>query len=95
MHLFRCLQEVIANVVKHAQARRVAVRTWHEAGQVGLSVTDDGVGLGRLDPELGPPGRGMAHMRLRAREMGAELRLEAAHPGTRVSLLWPVASPAP
>jgi signal transduction histidine kinase len=92
MHLFRCLQEVIANVVKHAQARRVAVRTWHEAGQVGLSVTDDGVGLGRLDPDSVPPGRGMAHMRLRAREMGAELRIEAAHPGTRVSLLWVVDS---
>ena len=89
MHLFRCLQEAIANVVKHAQARRVTVRTWYEAGRVGLSVTDNGVGLGRLNPEAWPAGRGMAHMRLRAREMGAELRFEAAHPGTRVCLLWP------
>ena len=55
----------------------------------------DWVGLGRLDPDSYPSGRGMAHTRVRAREMGAKLRFEAAHPGACVSLLWLVAATAP
>lgn len=45
MHLFRCLQELLANVVKHAHARRVTVRTGVQDGCVFLQVCDDGVGL--------------------------------------------------
>jgi signal transduction histidine kinase len=87
MHLFRCLQEVFANVVKHAHARRVAVRTWVEAGQVCLSVCDDGVGLGHADGDaFRPGGRGLGHIRLRAAEIGAEVAFADGRPGTCVTL---------
>jgi signal transduction histidine kinase len=91
MHLFRCLQEVFANVAKHAQASRVTVRTGTDAQRVVLSVTDNGVGLGHLGQGEGLTGRGMSHIRLRAREMGAEVRFASAGPGTRVSLMFPIA----
>ncbi len=81
MHLFRCLQEVFANILKHAQARRVTVRTWAEDGRALLSVTDDGRGLGDGFRE---GGRGLANIRLRAAEIGATVLFENAKPGTRV-----------
>jgi len=85
MHLFRCLQEVIANVVKHAHATRVTVRTWAEGGSVFLSVTDNGVGLGAgPDSAFREGGRGISNIRLRATEIGADVRFFSAQPGTCV-----------
>lgn len=86
MHLFRCLQEVFANVVKHAHASRVAVRTWHHGERICLSVTDNGVGLGDA-PDSGyrEGGRGISNIRLRAAEIGAEVWFSGALPGTRVT----------
>ena len=87
MHLFRCLQEVFANVVKHAHADRVTVRTWVQGGRVGLSVSDNGVGLGARAACLPPGGRGLRNIQLRTHEMGAEVRFDDAKPGTCVSFL--------
>lgn len=89
MHLFRCLQEVFANVVKHAQATRVTVRTWEEGGRIGLSVADNGVGLGTVPDDLVQDrGRGIGNIRLRAAEIGATVRFSSAHPGTCVSFVF-------
>ncbi len=94
MHLFRCLQEVFANVVKHAHASRVSVRTWVQDGRVGLSVSDNGVGLGELVANPSRGGRGMGNIRLRARKLGAEVQFSDAEPGTCVTFLLPVEQPA-
>ena len=92
MHLFRCLQEVFANVVKHAQASRVTVRTWEEGGRVRLSVADDGVGMGLTDPASsgGLPGQrqGLGNLRVRAAAMGAHLHFSSGGPGTVVSFIF-------
>jgi len=87
MHLFRCLQEVFANVVKHARARQVCVRTWDEGGQVCLSITDDGIGLPALYDQPAPGGgRGIRNIRLRVAELGGEVRFMNAEPGTCVEV---------
>ena len=89
MHLFRCLQEVFANVVKHAHATRVTVRTWEEGGRIGLSVADNGVGLGSMpDAVFQGGGRGIGNIRLRAAEIGATVRFSSAQPGTCVSFMF-------
>lgn len=86
MHLFRCLQEVFANVVKHAHASRVTVRTWSAGGRVHLSVTDNGVGLGDTpDHGFTSGGRGISNIRLRASEIGADVTFSWAWPGTCVA----------
>ena len=89
MHLFRCMQEIFANVVKHAQARRVCVRTRHDAAHVYLSVTDDGVGLQRPQTRLAHQ-RGLGNLRARAGKLGAELRFFNARPGTGVEFAFPI-----
>lgn len=95
MHLFRCLQEVFANVVKHAHATRVTVRTWQDGSRVLLSVADNGVGLGlRSDQAFRAGGRGMGNLRLRAGEIGAELRFSDTRPGTCVTLVFDLSAAA-
>jgi signal transduction histidine kinase len=94
LHVFRCLQEVFANVLKHAQAQRVTVSTRDLGGQVELCVRDDGVGLGQLDRMRAPGGgRGMGNIRLRAAELGVAVSFEDARPGTCVRFLFPLQQP--
>jgi len=88
MHLFRCVQEVFANVVKHAQARRVTVRTWAEQGVVYLSIEDDGVGL--PGPEDRGRGRGMSNIRTRAEKLEVQVRFYPTWPGTGVEFAFPL-----
>jgi signal transduction histidine kinase len=74
MQLFRALQEIFANIVKHSKASRVTVRTWAEDQHVCLSVADNGVGLGSGSRE---GGRGMDNLRGRAAALGAQLTLQS------------------
>jgi signal transduction histidine kinase len=93
LHLFRCLQEVFANVVKHAQASQVTVRTREMDGRVELSVCDNGIGLGLTpDQAFRDGGRGIGNIRLRAAEIGANVRFSDARPGACVSFSFPVQS---
>ncbi len=94
LHVFRCLQEVFANIVKHAQASRVTVRTLEVDGCVELSVSDDGVGLeAPPDGTVRDGGRGIGHIRLRAAELGVQVHFDGANPGTCVRFLFPLQSP--
>lgn len=83
LHLFRCLQEILANVVKHARARRVTVSTWRRDDQVILTIEDDGIGL--PPPEQRPArGKGLRNVLTRAAKLGASVRFYDAHPGTGI-----------
>lgn len=94
MHLFRCVQEILANVVKHANATRVRVRTWDNAGIVHLAIEDDGLGsslalqAGRFGPQAG---RGLNNIRNRAAQIGAELSFYDASPGLGVEFRFAAA----
>jgi signal transduction histidine kinase len=96
MHLFRFLQEVFANIIKHAGASRVEVRTWSGTSIphkpcVLLSVTDNGRGQGTGYRD---GGRGMENLLARAQALDAQLRITSAQtaptlkeaPGTRIEL---------
>jgi signal transduction histidine kinase len=89
--LLRVGQEALANVRQHAQARHVQVRLEYGERQVGLQITDDGVGF---DP--GPPGGGygLPGMRARAEEAGGRLEVRSSPGcGTTVSVVVPVDVP--
>lgn len=93
MHLFRCLQEVFANVVKHARASRVTVRTQVEGSHVVLTVCDNGIGVGHWSSgATSLRGRGIGNIRIRAAEIGAEVEFLPAKPGTCVRMSFPVLS---
>jgi signal transduction histidine kinase len=67
--LLRAAQEALANVRRHAQARSVVVRLGQADGEVTLTVSDDGRGLGPDAAE----GFGLAGMRDRVRSAGGTL----------------------
>ena len=86
MHLFRCLQEIFANIVKHAGASQVRVRTWMDGDAPVLSVADNGRGLAGPVTGVSGGGRGLGHIRLRCSELGARVEFLDAAPGTEIRL---------
>lgn len=85
--LLRGAQEALANVRKHASARRVGLRLAAEAGAVLLEVHDDGRGM----PARVTRGVGLRGMDERVRAGGGTLDVGAGPAGgTRVLLRMPV-----
>ena len=90
LQVLRILQEAITNVLKHARARTLTVRTGVAGSRAYIEVTDDGRGFG----PGGSTGRGLDNMRQRARAVGGELTLDNSADGMHVRLWLPLASPA-
>lgn len=90
LQVLRVVQESIANVLKHANATRVRIRTGTVPGPGGdeayVEVCDDGSGMS----EEAPPGRGLANMRRRAENLGGALDVESTTEGTRIRLRMPL-----
>ncbi len=74
-HLFLVFKEAVANVARHAGARRAEVAIELRAGQLVLSIRDDGRGF---DPRQEVQGHGLRGMRHRAAEMGARLEVDTS-----------------
>jgi signal transduction histidine kinase len=79
--LARIVQESLVNVRKHSGAHHVLVRLAQRAGNLQLTVEDDGKGFpfsGRLsDAELESTGKGPAVIRERVRLLAGELAIES------------------
>ncbi|HEX9075234.1 MAG TPA: PAS domain-containing protein, partial [Anaerolineae bacterium] len=87
--LFRFLQEAFANAVKHAHARRIAVRLEQDGDSVGLCVQYDGNGFDTAEFLPGPRGRrgaGLSTAQERFRLLGGSLEIES-HPGQGTRLV--------
>jgi PAS domain S-box-containing protein len=85
----RIVGEALTNVRRHADATLVRVRARDEDGGLALEIRDNGRGF---DPASVGDGRfGLAGMRERAAQMGAEIKIESAPSmGTRVRLVVPL-----
>ena len=92
--LFRVSQEALANVAKHARARRVTLDLDFAATGVTLAIADDGVGFEvdaiQLDPNRGI---GLRNMRERLASIGGTFEAHAA-PGAGTLLLAKVPAEA-
>jgi signal transduction histidine kinase len=84
--VYRLVQEALTNVKKHAGASRAAVGVRLDAGQVAVSVEDDGRGF---DPAAATSGFGLAGMRERAALAGGSLDVESGADGTTVRAVLP------
>jgi signal transduction histidine kinase len=83
---YRIIQEALTNVVRHAHARRCAVRL-AVTGCLEVEITDDGVGLAAERQA----GVGLTSMRERAAELGGSCVVEAVPAGgTRVYACLPL-----
>ena len=91
LDLLRIVQQGIANVLQHAEARQLHVTARRLPRQLEIAVEDDGKGL---DPvAVMRTGRGIASMQKRAARLDAELLLEEREGGgtaLRLRLRWPL-----
>jgi signal transduction histidine kinase len=89
--LFHIAQEALSNAAKHSRAARVMVGLRVEAGQVILSVRDDGLGFNATKVEQ-RTGHGLNNMHDRARSLGGQVVIEQpAEGGTEVRATLPAA----
>ncbi len=87
---FRIVQEALANVTRHAQARAVLVRLRAEHDQLLVDVEDDGRGFDRT-PGTAEGHLGLTGMRERARTWAGTLQIDSTpFGGTRLALRLPL-----
>jgi signal transduction histidine kinase len=85
--LFHICQEALANVGKHAFARKVNLSLWTTNERVLLEISDDGHGF---DPERMRMalGHGLSNMLTRARNAGGDLEITSEPGGGTTILAW-------
>jgi len=94
-HLYRAVQEILSNVARHAQARRVLISLRIDDGNLIVSIQDDGVGF-QLDAceRTGQAALGLLGLRARMEHSGGTCRVTTAPgKGTTVRLQWPLTVP--
>jgi signal transduction histidine kinase len=92
--VYRCLQELLNNVAKHAVASKVRVRLVADKGALHLEVQDNGVGVDKASPESTRSGSGLRNLRERARQNGGQFSVARGRSGgTTARLSWRMADP--
>jgi signal transduction histidine kinase len=92
LHVFRILQEAVANALKHSGGTQIAVSIGNApdpAFVIRLVVLDDGRGMVQSPGN----GSGLGNMSTRAAALGARLKVENAPSGTRIVLDLPAEGP--
>lgn len=69
--IFRCVQEAMTNVARHARARHVSIELSQTADGVNVRVADDGDGRASVEE-----GHGLKGMRARLEEVGGRLEVQ-------------------
>jgi len=82
--LLAIAREALANIARHASARRAAVQLTSHDEQLRMEIADDGRGIGsRAEADRGH--HGLANMRARAEALGGTFEIESApQAGTRI-----------
>lgn len=91
--LLRCLQEVLANVRKHAHASTVSISLTRDGGSTALTVADNGVGFPDSVDAATARGYGLSGISSRLALTHGSLNIETGGDGTRVSIVLPTAAP--
>lgn len=85
--IYRCAQECLSNISRHARATRIEVRLTEVDGWLELLVRDNGQGLAVTAPNSG--GIGLRAIHEHAGAMGGTARVSSGPDGTSVTVLLP------
>lgn len=83
LHVFRIVQELLSNCIKHAEATSIAVTLASEENALIVTVEDDGKGY---QPTLLSDGVGWWSIRQRARQIGAKISIGQSPIGRGLSV---------
>lgn len=81
IQLLRIIQEVMANIVKHARAQRVKVMIYQDEGTLVLQIADNGRGFDVGNSES-QKGLGLASLRDRISELTGSMEISSSQQGT-------------
>lgn len=85
LHLYRIIQEAIANAIKHGNASEIKICIKKEKNQLKLYIDDNGVGFYYAEQKKNGNGMGINTMRYRAHILGGTLTLKSSpNGGTQV-----------
>lgn len=89
--IFRIIQEAVTNMFRHSGAHNGEVLIAEKDGNIVVTVKDDGKGIDERVVQMHPEhlGIGIGGMRQRVTELGGNLRLANAHPGTILEVVIP------
>jgi signal transduction histidine kinase len=85
--MFHICQEALANVAKHAGARKAEVHLWTTEERALLEVTDDGRGFD-VRKQNASLGHGLSNMGRRARKVGGDVEISSRPMGGTTVLAW-------
>jgi len=89
--IYRMVQELLNNVLRHAGAEEVFLHVVREPGSMAISVDDDGRGYDLAAPGKTQPGVGLASIRTQVALLGGQLRvLSQPGRGTAASIELPL-----
>src|SRR5205823_5520189 len=78
IHLYRIVQEALANVARHAKAQEAQVTLRERDGELDLAIRDDGVGFDGGSSRSAGDGLGLMGMRERAEHLNGSLAIVSA-----------------
>lgn len=82
--VYRIIQELVSNVLKHAKASELTIGVTRAPGRLSVVVSDNGVGF---DPTAVSGGMGLSNVRSRATAIGATVQVDSVPgKGTTVSV---------
>jgi signal transduction histidine kinase len=89
-HLFRCLQELLNNIAKHAAAKTVNVTLQRDGSRLRLEVRDDGRGMAASAMDHAKlPGSGIRNLKERAEMTGGKCSWNSLPGGgTSAQIVW-------
>ncbi|HUI67901.1 MAG TPA: PAS domain S-box protein [Nitrospirota bacterium] len=94
--VYRCVRELLMNVVKHAQAKRAEIFILMIADSLRVIVSDDGIGFDMATTTLQKSGFGLFTIRERMKQLGGYCEIESKPGlGTKITLTCPLKQQQP
>ena len=79
--LYRCIHELVNNVLKHAQATQINVQFIQEVDRISFTVQDNGKGF---NPNTTPEGMGLQNIRSRVDAFQGKMEILSSDQGTEI-----------
>lgn len=86
LYLFRMIQEMISNCIKHAHASRADIKVSFDGNQVVIKVADNGTGLKTDVEEASKSGSGLSGIRNRVDLLNGKIRFSSTKKGLTVTI---------
>jgi PAS domain S-box-containing protein len=86
LYIFRMIQEMISNSIRHAQASRAEIKVNFIGKQVVVKVADNGTGLKMDADEAGKSGSGLSGIRNRVNLLNGKMKFSSSKRGLTITI---------